>query len=208
MDYRKIYMLIINKAKLENRKKKNGIYFELHHILPKSLFPLWKFKKANKVLLTAREHFFCHQLLTKIFPGSEMLLAIWRMANCGNYKITSKEYEDLKKQYAEINSKRHKGKKDTDETKQKKKIATKLKFEEHPELMEEFLENGKSTRFQKGSLVNLGRKHSEERKENNRQKHLGRYKGSSFWTNGVENRMCFASPGTDWVKGRTRKKND
>ena len=47
-----------NKAKAENRKKGHNIYYESHHILPKSLFPLWKTKKSTLVLLTAREHFF------------------------------------------------------------------------------------------------------------------------------------------------------
>jgi hypothetical protein len=68
MDYRKVYIFIIKKAKSENRQKGKGIYYERHHILPKSLFPLWDKEKKNLVLLTAREHFFCHQLLTKIYP--------------------------------------------------------------------------------------------------------------------------------------------
>lgn len=72
-------MLIVTRAKNEQlkgiRKKKNGIYYEVHHIPPKSLFPLWRLRKSNKVLLTAREHFFCHQLLTKIFPRDKMYYA-------------------------------------------------------------------------------------------------------------------------------------
>lgn len=71
MNYRHIYMLIIERAKSEEklgiRKRGNGEYYERHHILPKSMFPLWKTRKFNLVLLTAREHFFCHQLLTKIY---------------------------------------------------------------------------------------------------------------------------------------------
>lgn len=53
MDYRKVYMKIINKAINENRKKlskdaENYVYYEEHHILPKSLFPAWnKGKKMN-----------------------------------------------------------------------------------------------------------------------------------------------------------------
>ena len=70
MNYRHVYMLIIEHAKSEQklgiRKRGNGVYYESHHVLPKSLFPLWKYRKRNMVLLTAREHFFCHQLLSKI----------------------------------------------------------------------------------------------------------------------------------------------
>lgn len=79
-------------------------YFEFHHILPKSLFPLWKKKESNIVALTAREHFFCHQLLTKIYPSKEMFYALRMMAMINeksnhkeHYKISSKEYEALKK---------------------------------------------------------------------------------------------------------------
>lgn len=50
MNYKKLYIDIISKAKSENRKKGHGVYYENHHILPKSLFPLWKTKKSNLVL--------------------------------------------------------------------------------------------------------------------------------------------------------------
>lgn len=50
MNYKKLYINIINKAKSENRKKGHNIYYESHRILPKSLFPLWKTRKSNLVL--------------------------------------------------------------------------------------------------------------------------------------------------------------
>ena len=40
MNYRKAYMKITNYAKAQNRSKKNGNYYEKHHILPKSIYPL------------------------------------------------------------------------------------------------------------------------------------------------------------------------
>ena len=80
MNYRKVYMRIISHAKSEQlqglRKKGNGNYYEAHHILPRSLFPNWIKRKSNIVLLTAREHFFCHQLLTKIFPSKQIAYAL------------------------------------------------------------------------------------------------------------------------------------
>ena len=102
MKYRRIYMQIISAAKSEQlqglRKKGNGNYYEAHHILPRSLFPNWIKRKSNIVLLTAREHFFCHQLLTKIFPSKQMAYALWAFCNRPNadYKITSREYERIK----------------------------------------------------------------------------------------------------------------
>ena len=114
MNYRHVYMKIITKAKDEmaqgKRQKGNGEYYEAHHILPKSLFPLWEKEKRNLVLLTAREHFFCHQLLTKIWPGQKMSCALaaflwgYKSANkqgvqrVNKYKISSREYERIRKQ--------------------------------------------------------------------------------------------------------------
>ena len=113
-------MRIITKAKVEmrqgTRQKGNGNYYENHHILPKSLFPLWVDKTLNQVLLTAREHFFCHQLLTKIWPGQKMSFALaaflWGYNNsnkqgiqrANKYKITSREYERIRQQFSEAAS--------------------------------------------------------------------------------------------------------
>ena len=118
MNYRHIYCKIISYAKSQNRTRKNGDYYECHHILPKSLFPLWKNRKSNKVFLTAREHFFVHQLLTKIYPGSEMTFAIHAFVSRPNadYKITSKEYERIKKSFSKLQSERMTGHKVSKET--------------------------------------------------------------------------------------------
>ena len=101
MDYRKTYMKIIANAKKETneglRKKGNGEYYERHHILPKSLFPLWAKEKRNLVLLTAREHFFCHQLLLKIYPGPKMACAIIKMMYNIEKHINSRDYERIRK---------------------------------------------------------------------------------------------------------------
>lgn len=108
MNYRHVYMLIIEHAKKEvelglrpkNRYFKKNFsnqYFEFHHILPKSLFSLWSKRKSNIIPLTAREHFFCHQLLTKIYNTSEMRSALYLLVNINKHnKLTSKQYEKLK----------------------------------------------------------------------------------------------------------------
>lgn len=99
MNYRYVYLKIISYAKKEEklglRVKGNGCIYEKHHILPKSLFPRWKNKDSNLVLLTPREHYFCHQLLLKIYNCREMFFAFYIMSN--KYNLTSsKQYEEAK----------------------------------------------------------------------------------------------------------------
>lgn len=121
MNYRKLYMRIIFSAKQQERKKGQGIYYELHHILPKSLFPLWAKRKDNLVLLTAKEHFFCHQLLTKIYPTKQMFLALWKLCSDGQNNVCSpSEYEKIKLQCIKNKSfNTFKGKTHTEEVRNK-----------------------------------------------------------------------------------------
>lgn len=122
MNYRHIYMLIIERAKSEEksglRKRRNGEYYEAHHILPKSLFPLWKKRKSNIVLLTAREHFFVHELLTKIYPTPQMTYALHAFISRPNadYKITPREYERIKIEFSKLHSERMTGREVSKET--------------------------------------------------------------------------------------------
>lgn len=107
MNYRNIYIQILAKAKREVQQgirpknynqKKNfpNQYFEFHHILPRSLFPLWIKRKSNIVPLTAREHFFCHELLTKIFPGRSMNYALIKLTYSRFHHPSAKQYERAK----------------------------------------------------------------------------------------------------------------
>ena len=115
MNYRHVYCKIISYAKSEEklglRKKGNGVYYERHHILPKSLFPLWGNDERNLVLLTAREHFFCHQLLYKIYPCKEMNYALFYMSICkkDGMKLSSRQYEKVKLEYSNYKSEDMKG---------------------------------------------------------------------------------------------------
>lgn len=127
MNYRKIYINIIAHAKEQNRFKGDGNYYEAHHILPKSMFPLWKNRKSNIVLLTAREHFFCHQLLAKIYPTPQMLCALHAFISRPNsdYKVTSREYERIRIAFSNYmkTQKYMKGRKLSKESIEKIKIA-------------------------------------------------------------------------------------
>lgn len=75
MNYLSIYKnLIRSRKKLQAKRKqdkKNGIYFEEHHIILRSELKRRKKPKSvwngswNRILLTAREHFITHMLLWK-----------------------------------------------------------------------------------------------------------------------------------------------
>ena len=85
---------------------------EAHHILPRSLGgandPL------NLVLLTPREHYICHLLLTKMTTGEDrqrMVFAVVMMTHTRNIKFNGRLYEALKKQRSATLSLRKKGRK-------------------------------------------------------------------------------------------------
>jgi hypothetical protein len=83
MNAERIYNAIIEKAKKENRKKGCGVYYEKHHILPRCL--KGKDTPDNVILLTAKEHFICHRLLTLIYPTSKRIaFAFWNMCRPSN----------------------------------------------------------------------------------------------------------------------------
>ena len=146
MNYRHIYACIIAHAKSEEklglRKRGNGEYYESHHILPKSLFPLWKKRKSNIVLLTAREHFFVHELLTKIYPTSQMIYALHAFVSRPNadYKITPREYERIKIKFSKLHSERMTGRYVSPET-GKKISSIRKQYLKDPENRKCFIEN-------------------------------------------------------------------
>ncbi len=109
--YLKWYLDIIENANSEDRKKLNKlnedyIYYENHHILPKTkgLFAEFKNLKEfpwNGVLLTAREHFIVHLCIWKhykklkyTYGEIKMSYAIRALSNLGKYN--SKHYEHFK----------------------------------------------------------------------------------------------------------------
>jgi len=111
--YTKCYFSIVNRAKTRALE----CYTENHHIIPKSLGG--DNSKDNIVSLTAREHFICHWLLTKMLgDGKER----WRMLYAfGSFlqknksqdrvTITGRKYEILKKAGSEARTNFNKGNK-------------------------------------------------------------------------------------------------
>jgi hypothetical protein len=124
--YSRWYNLIINRAKT----RKIEDYTETHHIQPRSLGG--SNDASNLVDLTAREHFICHWLLTKMYTGQDrgkMINALYIMQGKNRYqkryqtKITSRVYESLKKEYAEYISSLNKGRVQPMEEKARQKAA-------------------------------------------------------------------------------------
>jgi hypothetical protein len=110
--YKQWYTDITDRAK--NRVLET--YTESHHIVPRSLGG--GDEANNLVNLTAREHFVCHWLLVKMTTGQEhhkMLnaLRMMRAEKQGqqryNTKITARVYENIKQEYAELQSKQFTG---------------------------------------------------------------------------------------------------
>lgn len=126
--YTKWYYNIIVKA---NERVDRIGYFENHHIIPKSLNGTNNVD--NLIYLTAKEHFICHLLLTKMTQGedkSKMVRAFWMIATMGNKnqerkKVKSRAYclyKELWLKHGNLNKPK------TEEHKQK---LRKPKTEEH-----------------------------------------------------------------------------
>jgi hypothetical protein len=129
--YTKIYNSIIERAK--NRELYS--YFEKHHIVPQSLGGTNN--EENIVKLTAREHFICHLLLTKMLVGpskSKMYQAAWMMAsstskNQQRHKVNNRTYETLRVEMSNIKKSMttwNKGIAPSVETKKKLRLASLL----------------------------------------------------------------------------------
>jgi len=126
--YTKWYFSIIENAKLKNNK--TG-YMERHHIIPKSFGG--NNTKNNLVCLTAKEHFVCHLLLTKMTNGEnryKMLHAFMLMKGQNDQQqryINSKMFQLIKKEFGEMIRNKKIGTKQTQETKNKIRNAIKGK---------------------------------------------------------------------------------
>jgi len=86
--------------------KKNGEYFEGHHIIPKSKGGTGNSNRPknnqNIVLLTAREHFLAHWILWRIYRDRSTALAFHKMLSINNKQdriISSKGYEEAREAF-------------------------------------------------------------------------------------------------------------
>lgn len=104
--YTSYYYSIIRRAQARLPNKE---YMERHHIIPKSLGGTNE--RSNIAILTPKEHFVCHRLLTRMTTGnarSKMCFAAWAMATLKNgplgerYKINSKTYSSIRSNLPKI----------------------------------------------------------------------------------------------------------
>ena len=105
--YTETYYNIVNRA---SQRTLDG-YTETHHIIPRSLGG--EDTQENLVVLTAREHFLCHWLLTKMVDNNRdqwsMINALGFMMwaendNQQRYKVNARLYEQLKRKHSEAKS--------------------------------------------------------------------------------------------------------
>lgn len=131
--YTRWYYNIIQRA--QSRTLPIDVYIEKHHIIPRSLGGSETNK--NLVHLTAKEHFVCHLLLTKMTTGLQrrsMAFAAWQMTHINGrarHRPGSRTYAFLRKQLSESykgipkTTKHWLGKTHSDESKQKQSVVKK-----------------------------------------------------------------------------------
>jgi NUMOD3 motif len=104
MDYRRIYQQLCERG--QTRQKQEGIFYEKHHIKPRSFGG--RKTKENLTVLTLREHYIAHLLLVAIYPSSTgMQTALWNMCNVTpknnigyeRYKPSARTFERIRSEY-------------------------------------------------------------------------------------------------------------
>jgi len=110
--YTRWYYDIVDRAK----ERSLSTYTEKHHIIPKSLGG--NNSVENLVELTAREHFICHWLLTKMVDNKKHKYQMWNAFSCmlyrknhsqERYRVSSRVFENIKSAGAKIKSEKFSG---------------------------------------------------------------------------------------------------
>jgi len=168
--YTKWYNSIISNA--QSRTEITG-YTEKHHIVPKSLGG--SNNSNNLVVLTAKEHFVCHLLLTKMvisFHRRSMAYALLNLRNAKNKHqqrlSNSKEYKVVREIFN----------------------STEIKESTRQKLSQIHKGVKKSPEHVKKMSVNAKRQirlpKSEESKNTTRQSLMGKNKGNKAWNTGIK----------------------
>ena len=194
MNYEKNYYEYCEYVKTLNRKKEkrllkdgsinsNYVYYERHHIIPRCCGGTNE--EDNLILLTAREHFLAHYLLTKLYKNTSFSGSLCNafIFMCNTKGIISKKFSYAREIMGNFLSKRliseetkekwrvhNIGRKRTDETKEKMRLAK------------------------------LGKRQTKEHIENHRKSMEGRH----WFTNGIKNIRTIECPDNFWP-GRTLK---
>lgn len=104
MNYKRVHDNIIKRAREQKRSKDQGIYYEAHHIIPRCIGGTgscldWSWHK-NIVLLTAKEHYIIHRLLTRIYPENKKINQAYAIMTWGRTK-SNKRYLPGSRSYQE-----------------------------------------------------------------------------------------------------------
>jgi hypothetical protein len=91
------YFKLIRQVLQESRSKGEGVYYEAHHIIPKSFS-----KKSSTILLTPEEHYLAHKYLAEYWKnhstyGKKMLWAFHRLAYDKGRKLTKEQYGEARR---------------------------------------------------------------------------------------------------------------
>lgn len=99
MDYKRIYDSLITRAL--QRKVSSNMYYEKHHIVPKSIGGTDD--EANIANLTLREHYIAHKLLALVYPtSSELTCALWIMTTTTMASLVKNKGCATNKQYKRL----------------------------------------------------------------------------------------------------------
>ena len=190
-------------------------YCEKHHITPRSLGG--SNNKSNLVYLTAREHFICHWLLTKMVHDDQvgkMMMAI-NMMKAKTPKqhrystgLTSKIFEKYRHLAAKEHSKLMTGRKQSKEHVDKRAKA--ITGKKHTVERKNNIAAAKTgcTSWNKGkkykceaiSSATKGVKKAREHIEAAAKARIGQ----TWWNNGIVQTRAACRPGADYVPGRCR----
>ena len=124
MNYLKIYDDIINRGKVRDWKSskyrrgnvESNCYTETHHIKPRCIGGSNNFD--NLVVLTPKEHFLCHYLLTKIYPSNDSIIVAFSIMCNRTEGKSGKDYAIIRENYSRISSERMKVRANTKEHKE------------------------------------------------------------------------------------------
>ena len=204
--YTRIYNSIIDRA----QQRSIDSYTEKHHIVPQSLGG--SNESSNIVKLTAREHFICHLLLTKMVEGknkSKMYQAAWMMAfvhgkGQERYRVNNRTYEKLRLEMSAVKksmSTWNKGLPPTDETRLKLRAAS----------ISKLVRDGKITQDEadrRNSLPLAEIKRYNKRIPKAPKEIKEKTKGSRKWSDEARARLSAQRMGrTPWNKGRSSKQS-
>ena len=193
------YLELISTRLMLDRIKGADVYYENHHIIPKSLGG--KNDKHNMILLTAKEHYIAHLLLTEMClsdnDSRKMKYALQKMMFNPHtlHKYNSSQYElarikNLKGLLGRKFSEEHKKKIALSNLGQKRSLETRKKISDHAKTR-----IGSKNPF-------YGKTHSIETKEKSR---LTKQKNKKRWiTNGIDNKFfpVSAEIPSGWQPGR------